>query len=470
MMPHLRLASVLLVSSLLAAPACVSRNPSGADGSRGGVCQPAATEACYAGPPGTEGVGVCRAGSLTCAEDGSGFGACEGEVLPGETEGCTGAADLDCDGHLAGCLGADQWVLPVAGDLVPAAVAASTDGEATVVGWARALDIGLGAQGDGETWSLAVARVGADGAPRWLRLFPGVDAADRSARVAMNEAHEAFVVVRVEGQVTLDGAAVDAADGGVLALRLTDGGALATAGLIDLAGPPGALAVSPRVARLDGDGLLVGGAGFLARLDAGLQTAWHHRYEGDVTFSDLARGPDGAAFATGTYRGEFEPGGGAEPVLGNHAAFVAALAGEGLAWSERLGGEVETAGASLVVRDHGSIRVAGTQDGAGSLVDFVGVEGWTAFVADRGALGGIESTFMGVGPRRPESVSLDRNGDLVYRAISDATTPSLIIQWGAATWDDIHWIRAFHGPLASFTLPSGETIVATAEAIQMLGR
>jgi hypothetical protein len=52
-------------------------------------------EACYSGPAGTDGVGVCRAGVRTCT-DGS-YSACTGEVLPSQ-EVCDGQ-DNDCNGQ-----------------------------------------------------------------------------------------------------------------------------------------------------------------------------------------------------------------------------------------------------------------------------------------------------------------------------------------------------------------------------------
>ncbi len=50
--------------------------------------------ACYGGPDGTEGVGLCRAGARVCRD--GGFSDCEGEVLP-FAEVCDGK-DNDCDG------------------------------------------------------------------------------------------------------------------------------------------------------------------------------------------------------------------------------------------------------------------------------------------------------------------------------------------------------------------------------------
>jgi hypothetical protein len=52
---------------------------------------------CYTGPSNTEGVGTCAAGISTCAGDGTGYGPCEGEVLPA-TEACGNSLDEDCDG------------------------------------------------------------------------------------------------------------------------------------------------------------------------------------------------------------------------------------------------------------------------------------------------------------------------------------------------------------------------------------
>lgn len=67
-------------------------------GSGGGaVCAPGETLACYDGPPDTQGIGACKAGTRTCVADGSGFGDCSGEVLP-QPETCASSADDDCDG------------------------------------------------------------------------------------------------------------------------------------------------------------------------------------------------------------------------------------------------------------------------------------------------------------------------------------------------------------------------------------
>ncbi|HVV86381.1 MAG TPA: MopE-related protein [Kofleriaceae bacterium] len=63
----------------------------------GCVCAPGSVEACYDGPAGTQGVGVCAAGSHVCNATGTGWGACGGEVEPA-AETCGDGLDNDCDG------------------------------------------------------------------------------------------------------------------------------------------------------------------------------------------------------------------------------------------------------------------------------------------------------------------------------------------------------------------------------------
>ena len=69
------------------------------DGDADCTCEPSTTHACYTGPSGTEGVGVCHGGTWTCSEDGLGWGTCELEVTPTTTENCATAEDEDCDGQ-----------------------------------------------------------------------------------------------------------------------------------------------------------------------------------------------------------------------------------------------------------------------------------------------------------------------------------------------------------------------------------
>ncbi|WP_437645133.1 hypothetical protein [Sorangium sp. So ce362] len=75
----------------------------GAGGAGGGspeveVCVPRVATACYAGPRGTEGVGLCKPGVATCNDDGTDAGACVDQVLPA-FESCATPEDENCDGR-----------------------------------------------------------------------------------------------------------------------------------------------------------------------------------------------------------------------------------------------------------------------------------------------------------------------------------------------------------------------------------
>ncbi|MFT3774047.1 MAG: MopE-related protein [Minicystis sp.] len=61
------------------------------------TCTPGATQACYQGSPGTQGVGPCKAGVQTCDATGTAWGPCIGQILP-VFEICANGVDDDCDG------------------------------------------------------------------------------------------------------------------------------------------------------------------------------------------------------------------------------------------------------------------------------------------------------------------------------------------------------------------------------------
>jgi hypothetical protein len=76
------------------------------EGGEGCICAPNSVEGCYTGPPGTEGVGACKAGTRACDDQGTAYGPCVGEVLP-QAETCDTPFDDDCNGQVneggAGC-------------------------------------------------------------------------------------------------------------------------------------------------------------------------------------------------------------------------------------------------------------------------------------------------------------------------------------------------------------------------------
>ncbi|MFI5301980.1 MAG: hypothetical protein ACHREM_28145 [Polyangiales bacterium] len=75
-----------------------------ADNTECGSCTSGATQVCYDGTMGTQGVGACKAGTQTCIVSGGSttWGLCTGEVVPAAAEDCTNATnDANCNGEAA---------------------------------------------------------------------------------------------------------------------------------------------------------------------------------------------------------------------------------------------------------------------------------------------------------------------------------------------------------------------------------
>jgi hypothetical protein len=78
---------------------CDGQGSTGCESDEACLCDPGQPDPipCYPGPAGTEGVGICAAGSRTCNDDGTSWGACGGFTLP-IAEVCGNALDDDCNG------------------------------------------------------------------------------------------------------------------------------------------------------------------------------------------------------------------------------------------------------------------------------------------------------------------------------------------------------------------------------------
>lgn len=74
----------------------------------GCACKPKSSAYCYEGDPKTENIGACIPGVRMCSEDGSAWGECTGQILPG-IESCTTPVDEDCDGKNPLC--ATSWAV-----------------------------------------------------------------------------------------------------------------------------------------------------------------------------------------------------------------------------------------------------------------------------------------------------------------------------------------------------------------------
>jgi hypothetical protein len=135
-------------------------------------CSPGDVSGCYNGAPGTEGQGICKAGTHTCDADGMGFGACIGEIDPG-TEDCYTPGDEDCDGiPCSDVLWADHYGVSDASTV--AAIASDlTTGDVFVTGtFTDVANLGCGPMTAGQNQDgLFLGRLHADGTCVWSRAF-----------------------------------------------------------------------------------------------------------------------------------------------------------------------------------------------------------------------------------------------------------------------------------------------------------
>ena len=180
----------------------------GGSGGAGGAsaCMPGETAPCYSGPEGTKDVGTCVAGTQTCAEDGSAFGACEGEIVPA-TDSCMTFDDEDCDGLLAACPGEASWALS-AGDSTDQrlnSVAVDSKGDIVITGaFAGTITLGETALTSAGGFDIFVAKLDPGGKVIWAQSFG--DQFDESGNgVAIDSSGNVAITGDFKGTVNLGG-------------------------------------------------------------------------------------------------------------------------------------------------------------------------------------------------------------------------------------------------------------------------
>jgi hypothetical protein len=161
-------------------------------------CTAGATQACYSGPAGTQGVGVCTAGQATCGADGT-WGACSGEKLP-TPELCKTPEDEDCNGTLS-CAAWQHAYGGANGSATLTGLAVGADGHAVVVGsFTGSVDFGNGPVSPQNPGDGFIAKYDVSGKLVWLKQL--VRGGPSSVALAPN------------GDVVLAGTAQDQVDFG----------------------------------------------------------------------------------------------------------------------------------------------------------------------------------------------------------------------------------------------------------------
>lgn len=169
-----------------------ARDTSGSSSSSSGPCQQGAMQACYSGPPGTEGAGICKSGAQTCEASGS-WSPCVGDVTPQPIEDCAVGVDATCDGAPPEpCTGAPQQAFSFGGtmgDDYGHAVAIDSKGNAIFVGTyngaATVGGISLESPANA-SFNLFVVKVDPSGSVLWARGFGG-DGIDIAIAVAIGK-------------------------------------------------------------------------------------------------------------------------------------------------------------------------------------------------------------------------------------------------------------------------------------------
>ena len=361
--------------------------------------------ACYTGPVGTEGVGVCKGGCMTS-------GMCVGEVLP-SVDDCSTAADESCNG--AGCTGTPLWANDFGGlEASQSAYGVAVDGQGRVVVVGN-FDGHLGnvlSKGGSDIFVISLSSAGA---VQWVKTFGG-DKDDTARGVALDASGNAYVVGSFQDSFGV-GATTSAGgqDAYILKLDLT-GNPLWVKGYGDamaqsMAGialdPMGNLLVIGSVAGTInlGCGLLtaVGPSDIVvAKLDANAACSWSKRFGNASAQAGAAIASDamGNVVLAGSVQGTVNFGLGAKTSTGGFDMAVAKLDPLGNDLWDKLFGDASAQLAKAVAVDgsgnvvvagsvagsidfgNGSITSAGGTDAAVAKLDPTGVALWSHLYGD----------------------------------------------------------------------------------------
>lgn len=178
---------------------------SGGSGGMGRICEPGTTTSCYSGLAGTEDIGVCRAGTKTCLADGTGYDACEGEIVP-STEVCTTVEDEACDGpNPVECPSLDHvWSKSYGGldeDVITAIAVDPVSGDVFGTGYFREkIDFGGGLMACTGSDDLFLFRLNADGQHVWSKRFGDANTQNGQA-IALDSKGDIYVTGEVFGSI-----------------------------------------------------------------------------------------------------------------------------------------------------------------------------------------------------------------------------------------------------------------------------
>lgn len=407
----------------------------------GCVCEANAVEACYTGPQGTQGVGVCQAGTRVCDELGVSLGPCEDEVVPG-AEDCASAVDEDCDGSTPACAATHLWSRRF-GDAMQQSgwkVAVDGAGDVIVVGeFYGEIKIGASSIVSAGLGDVFVVKFKADGSHLWSRRFG--DASNQGARdVATDGAGNVFVTGLMRGSVDFGGGPIVGKGGDDIFLVKLDpagahlwsrgyGSTEEDAGTSVATDPAGNVLFTGRTwGTLDFGGGPLAGLGandvFLAKFGPNGGHVWSKRFGDNLLQYAVGMAVDASGVVvTGGMTGTMDFGGGPLVAGNNYDVFVARFTGAGAhVWSKSFGTPAAAqSGIGVALDPDSNVVVVGELNGT---ADFGGgplmsAGGSDVFVAKYSAAGAHlwSKRFGGNDTQIPYEVAADPFGNVLLTGI-----------------------------------------------------
>ena len=389
-------------------------------GGAGGSCEPGMTAPCYTGPAGTEGIGLCRAGTGICSPDGSSQDACEGSILPAP-ENCVTPEDEDCDGSAPPCEGTLFWGkrFGAQGDQTATALAVDEAGNIFITGtFDGTVDFGGGPLVSAGGGDIFLAKLTPSGEPLWSKSFGDASGPQVGTSIAVDHTGAVLIVGQYTGTIDFGSVPLESYGGSdvFLAKFDTEGGPLwsshfsnfatnvATSIATDGANNVVISTTSNGVLVFGGDGLnaIDGFDVFVAKLDADGEHVWSQRFGGpdDQYGQALAVTAAGDVTVSASFLGSMDFGGGTLMSAGGQDLALARLNADGdHVWSQRFG----SAG-DQTVRD-------GALDPAGHLVTAGSFAGALSFGADPLVSSGETDVFLAMLDGEGSQVWSKRFGD-----------------------------------------------------------
>jgi hypothetical protein len=332
---------------------------------------------------------MCVAGMMTCAEDGTSFGPCVGEVTPAQ-DVCSTVEDEDCDGVAAACPGEAVWA-DGAGDVADQrvnAIAVDSAGNSVIVGaFAGKLAFGATNLTSGGGFDAFIAKLDALGKPLWAMSFG--DQLDQSANgVALDSSGNIIVTGDFKGVLNFGGdplgtmgaedifvAKLDSSGKHVWSKRFGDAGFQAGRGVTADSSGNITLLSSVEGSTTFGGGLLVSAGATDVALTK-LNPGGNHLYSkifggaGVDTAGEIASDSKGNIVLTGSFSGNITFGGASLVSTGGNDVFAVRFSDAGIHfWSKRFGDAAEQTGRSVELDGAGNVLITGAFLGS---IDFGG--------------------------------------------------------------------------------------------------